>query len=207
MRRSSIGMLVAAGLLAGCLGASQPTIQSGPDAVKTPGGLHLVDNVPTGTLYMKPDYRVGTYGAFVLGKTAMSFAEGSRQLDESESAKLVEIFEEIARETIERGGTKEAEATGPCVARVNLRLEKMAFTGATGTASIGAVTLVMEIRDSYTRAPLLTYGQRRKLGTGSLSMAFRRFASRFQRDFNHALPGPDPAAKVRTCEERAGKPL
>ena len=123
MRRSSIGVVMAAALTMSCLGGSGPTIQTGPDAVTTPSGLHLVDRVPAGKLYLKPDYNVGTYSAFKLGKTSISFLEGSRQLDEEQQAQLIRIFEEIARETIERGGTKEAEKLGPCVARVNLRLD------------------------------------------------------------------------------------
>ena len=202
MRRDSIRIVMAAGLLASCLG-SQPKIQTGPNAVATADGLHFVDNVLVGNMYMKPDYQVGTYDGFILGRTRISFAEGSRQLDKDEQNKLIGIFEEIARETIARGGTKEADAIAPCVAQVNLRLEKMSFSGATGVASIGAVTLVLQIRDSYTGEPLLIYGQRRKLGTGALSPAFKRFASRFQRDFNNSLPPPDHGMNTMTCQDRA----
>jgi hypothetical protein len=195
---------VAISLLAGC-GTSGPRVQTGPDAERSPDGLHKVDGVRAGTLYMRPDYGLGTYDEFVLGETLVTFQKDARVLPAEDQANLTAIFEKIATEVIEATGRKKAAAAGPCVALVTLALVDMEITGARasgGSAGIGAVTLVLDIRDGHTREPLLRYGSRSRLSGASLSAAFKRFAKRFDNDFQSALPKSAPGTTI-PCEERS----
>ena len=203
MLRSGVVFATGALLLAGC--ASGPRVDTGPNAVKSPDGLHRVDGVTVGTLFMKPDYAVGDYHEFVLAGTDVTFAQGSRVLEGEELNELVGIFESVAREAITRTGRLEVGSPKPCVAYVKLALVDLALEPGGGSASLGAVTLVLEIRDGHTMEPLLRYGQRRRLGGVNLAMAFGRYATRFQRDFGRAQPIADPATTLG-CAERAGEP-
>jgi hypothetical protein len=189
-------------LLAGCAGMA-PRIQTGPDAETTPDGLHKVDGVAVGTLFMKPDYVFGSYRGFVLGDTEVTFQKGSRVLEQDELAELVQAFEGVAREAIRGTGRSELAEGAPCVAEVNLALVDLNLAAGTASGVLGAVTLVLEIRDGVTREALLRYGQRRRLSGVGLGAAFKRYADRFQRDFEHSLPARDPAQTVVSCAERA----
>jgi hypothetical protein len=225
MRRSFVCLAIGIALFAGCA-TSRPQVQLGPSAEKSPDGLHKVDHVVAGTMYMKPDYTFGSYHTYLLGKTLVTFAQDSPILDESAENDLTETFEGVVREVIRRTGRQEVSEPGPCVALVTLALVDLDLldrkdmsrgTGSSGVDSLGSVTLVMEIRDSHTRQPLLRYGQRRRLegtaaiGTGTgpskaLTTSFRKFADHFQSDFNRSVPPADPARPSLGCAERAGVP-
>jgi hypothetical protein len=190
-------------LLAACAGPG-PHVQTGSDAVMSPDGLHKVDGVKVGTLFMRPDYVFGSYREFVLTDPEVTFEQGSRVLKQEELDQLMGIFEAVAREAITSTGRSEVPVGAPCVAEVNLALVDLNLAAGTASGNLGAVTLVLEIRDGVTREALLRYGQRRRLNGVGLSAAFKRYAERFQRDFEHSLPKPDPAQTVVSCAERAG---
>jgi hypothetical protein len=224
MLRISLALALAAAL-AGCLHSRDPELQMGPDAQVTPDGLHRVDHVPFGTLYMRPDYTFGSYKFFVMGKTHVTFRRGSRVLSEVEIAELRRRFDAVARKVIAAGGRIEVEEPGPCVARINLGLvdvdlldpKDLTSHGTTTVLdSFGSLTLVLEIRDGYTAESLLRYGRRRKLeggpGTGvdpaelaALTTTLEDFARGIESDFQRALPHL-ASASSRSCEERAGLP-
>jgi hypothetical protein len=195
----------------------------GPGAKVTADGLHLVDHVPFGTLYMRPDYTFGSYRHFTMGKTHVSFRSDSRVLSEAEVAEMVRRFDTVARRVISASGRIEVPQPGPCIARVSLGLvdidlvdpkELTAHSTSTVMDAYGSLTLVLEIRDGYTAEPLLRYGRRRRLdggpGTGvdpaevtALTTTLDDFARGIEHDFQRALPRIASAAP-RTCEERAG---
>jgi cytochrome c553 len=218
-----IALASAIALLLGCVAWTDPWIQTGPDAVVTPDGLHRVDNIPAGTLFIKPGYAYGSYGEFFMGETVLTLHPGSRRLDESEIAGLKQRFSEAARRTLAESGPSEVRQRGPCVAWINLallNLELFETTGKEGVGtsrfdSIGAVTLVMEIRDGHTGEALLRYGRRQRLigdgGTGSerarepiLNLAFHNFVVDFHRAFSESLPRLSPIARPLSCAQRAG---
>ena len=83
MHRSGVVFATGALLIVSCAG-SGPRIQMGPNAVKTPDGLHRVDGVVVGTLFMKPDYAFGSspeaghsVSATTTGSRALSKGNGS----------------------------------------------------------------------------------------------------------------------------------
>jgi cytochrome c553 len=214
-------------LLVGCVASSDPRIQTGPDAVVTPDGLHRVDNVPAGTLFIKPGYAYGSYGEFAMGDTVLTIHPDSRRLDEGEIAGLKQRFSEAARRILAESGPGEVQQRGPCVAWIHLALLNLELFDTTAGDvggdvvgrrrfdSIGAVTLVMEIRDGHTGEALLRYGRRQRLigdrGTGSdlarppiLNLAFHNFVVDFHRAFSESLPRLSPIARPLTCTQRAG---
>ena len=220
-RPGVITAIATALLLGSC--ASDPRLQIGPDAVVTADGLHQVENVPFGSLFMRPDYAFGSYDQFVLGETHVTFEPGAPMLSFEDTEDLKARFNRIAREVISESGREEVAAPGPCVAEINLALVDLDVvnhraSGGAGTSvvsSFGAVTLVLEIRDGQTSEPLLRYGRRRPLVGGVdlgadpsrvtvLETAFERFALDFNKDFTRSLPQVPPAARTLTCAQRAG---
>jgi len=221
LHRSLAAALAAA--LSGCLVAPDPALQMGPGAKVSSDGLHLVDHVPFGTLYMRPDYTFGSYRHFTMGKTHVSFRPDSRVLSDVEVAEMVRRFDAVARQVILDSGRIEVQAPGPCIARVSLGLvdidlldpkELTAHGTSTVLDSYGSLTLVLEIRDSYTTEPLLRYGRRRRLEGGqvtgvdpaevaALSTTLVDFARGIEHDFQRALPRI-ASESPRSCEERAG---
>jgi hypothetical protein len=195
----------------------------GPGATISPDGLHLVDHVPFGTLYMRPDYTFGSYRHFAMGRTHVSFRPGSRVLSDAEVAEMVRRFDAVARRVIRDSGRIEVQESGPCVARVSLGLvdidllepkELTAHGTTTVVDSYGSLTLVLEIRDGYTAEPLLRYGRRRRLEGGpatgvdpaevtALTTTLEDFARGIEHDFQRSLPRI-ASVSPRSCEERAG---
>ena len=154
----------------GC-SAPGPRVTSGSNAVLSPDGLHAVEGIRTGTLFIRPNYVFGDYPAFLLGPTAVTFKQGSRVLEDSEVKDLIGSFEAVARATIGGTGLKEEAERGPCVAVVQLGLvdldlmhpSKIGPPQSDGLRMVGAATLVLEIRDGHTGQALLRYGQRHRL--------------------------------------------
>jgi cytochrome c553 len=225
MRRSRDLLVMVAALVAGCLGAPEPRIETGPGAVVTPDGLHKVEPVPVGTLFMRPDYAFGSYAKYILGETVITLKRDSRVLDPNELEELKARFDAVAREVIAQTGRVEVAEPAPCVALVNLALldvdllDPSEFSGARTSmvASFGSLTLALEVRDSSTGEPLLRYSRRRRLEGGAgigadpatgaaLSAALEKFAVDFQDDFVQSLPRVhiEPVTRVLTCAERAG---
>jgi hypothetical protein len=224
MLHRSLALALAAAL-GGCLGSADPALQTGPDAEITIDGLHRVDRVPFGLLYMRPDYSFGSYPRFTMGRTRVSVRPGSRALSPEEIAELTRRFDEVARRVIAAGGRVEVAEPGPCVARVSLGLHDLdlldpkeisAQAGTSVLRSFGSLTLVLEIEDGYTLQPLLRYGRRRELkgglGTGvdparlaALTSTLDDFARGIEHDFQRALPRITPQTP-QSCEERAGQP-
>jgi cytochrome c553 len=211
------------GLVLACAGSPGPRIQTGPDAVVTFDGLHQVDGVPQGTLFMKRNYAFGTYEKFALGEILVTIKPGARVLDRHELEEVNARFDAVAREVIVETGRTEVPQGGPCVARVNLAflnldladLRPGSGADATWIASFGSMTVVLEIRDGYTDEALLRYARGASLGGGrgvgadpatgaALTAAFQEFAEDFRGDFERALPRLAPTSRALTCQQRAG---
>jgi len=215
-------------LLVGCAGTGgKARIPLGKDAVLSPDGLHKVEGIRSGTLFVRPNYAFGSYSSFMLAPTVVSFAQGARVLSEEDLKTLSASFKKVARSAIAETGRREVNESGPCVALVTLGLADLdlarpdelrrAHAGvsaapprASALRSVGEVTLVLEVRDGYTREPLLRYGRRQELegrshnvdGEGLVGI-FERFAVRFQKDFERSLSSLPQAEPLVACETRA----
>lgn len=187
-----------------------PELHLGPEAVRSPDGLYKVDNVPDGVLFTRSDYVFGSYEKFLLAETSIAHKQDSHPLTDREIEDVKEIFDSVARATIQETGREEVTEPAACVAIVQLSLIDLEISpdhgriaAASPDAPIGLVTLVMEIRDGYTNGPLMRYGDRRVLRGAGLEFAFQRMAKSFQRDFGHSLPSPESIPRAIDCTERA----
>ncbi len=202
----------------GCAGTGA-RVSTGDSAVLSPDGLHRVDGIRSGTLFIRPNYAFGSYSAFALAPTVVTFKQGSRVLEKDDVQELRTSFERVARGAIGGTGRKEVSEGSMCVASVTLGLvdldlldpQKVPAAGPDGLRVVGAVTLVMEIRDGHTNEPLLRYGQRQRLqhtrrnvSGADLVGVFERFARRFQKDFDRSLSRLEQAEPPLSCEQRAG---
>jgi hypothetical protein len=216
---SFVAVFTAAIVCIGCAG-SGVRVPVGEAAVLSPDGLHRANGIRSGTLFIRPNYAFGSYSAFTLGPTAVTFKQGSRVLEKEEVQELRASFESVARAAIGGTGRSEVAERAKCVALVTLGLvdldlldpKEVPQAGPDGLRVVGAVTLVMEIRDGHTNEPLLRYGQRQRLQHSSrnvrgdaLVSIFERFARRFQKDFDRSISRLEQAEPPLSCEQRAGR--
>ena len=171
--KTSLMVMVAVGLLAGCASSGPPTVQTGPDAEVTVDGLHRVDNSVMALGYMKPDIDLRGYTALMLDPVSVSYQkdpQGRRRstdigagssnfaLSSSQMENLKSWFQEAVVEALTGdGGYRIVDTPGPDVLRVTaelldliVRIPTQASGGRTRTftSSYGVVTLVVEARDS-----------------------------------------------------------
>ncbi len=171
--RKSLLALGAAGILGGCASAPQsPTLQSGPDAEVTVDGLYRVDNSVMQLAYMKPGWDLRGYTAMVIDPVTVSYQTdpGNRRTDpggagprnfalsDAQMANFKSFFQEAVEDALTQdGGYRIANNPGPDVLRITAELMDLIIavpTQESGSStnrvarSPGAVTLVMEIRDS-----------------------------------------------------------
>ena len=172
--RKSLVALAAAGILGGCASASSaPTLQSGPDAEVTVDGLYRVDNSVMQLAYMKPGWDLRGYTAMLIDPVTVAYKTDprGRQRDAGGgtvsgnfalSANQMENFKSLFQEAVvdalsEDGGYRIVDTPGPDVLRITADLIDLIIAVPTAAVaanstmigrSAGAVTLVMEIRDS-----------------------------------------------------------
>ncbi len=172
MRKSFVALGLA-GILAGCASAPQtPTLQSGPDAEVTVDGLYRVDNSVMARAYMKPGWDLRGYTAMMIDPVTVSYQTdpGTRRTDpggagpqnfalsDAQMANFKSFFQEAVEDALtEDGGYRIANNPGPDVLRITAELMDLIIAVPTQESgsntnrvarSSGAVTLVMEIRDS-----------------------------------------------------------
>jgi hypothetical protein len=176
---SRLLVLAIAALSVACTTAP-PTIQTGPDAEVTFDGLHRVDNSQADLAWARPDFDISGYTKIMLVGAGIEYApaknrgrtsaERSRPgpyfidddararfealvaetfLDEIQNIQNFEIVTEPGPDVMMvRGGLLDVESYVP--------QDPMAQTGRGGIylSSVGAATLVLELRDSETGAIL-----------------------------------------------------
>jgi len=225
MRRACTVFAVVSIFVAGCGGGSttSPLIQTGPGAVVSADGLHRVDNVPNGVLLVRPNYGLDSYDEFEVGEVVVTLKRGSEVLDKDELERVKARYVQVVRDALTQLDRAEVAERGPCVVHVNLALVDLNLERARSSAgssvsmvgSLGAVTLLIEFRDSQTGEALLRYARRRSIegatfmgptpGAGSsLKRVLKEFAEDFQADVTHTRDRVVPVARATTCAERAG---
>ncbi len=171
--RKSLVALGAAVILGGCASVPQsPTLQSGPDAEVTVDGLYRVDNSVMQLAYMKPGWDLQGYTAMMIDPVTVAYQTdpGNRRssvggagpqnfaLSDAQMANFKSFFQEAVEDALtEDGGYRIANNPGPDVLRITAELMDLIIAVPTQESgsnvnrlarSAGAVTLVMEIRDS-----------------------------------------------------------
>ncbi len=184
--RKSLLALGAAGILGGCASAPQsPTLQSGPDAEVTVDGLYRVDNSLMQLAYMKPGWDLRGYTAMMIDPVTVAYQTdpGNRRRDpggagprnfalsDAQMANFKGFFQEAVEDALtEDGGYRIADNPGSDVLRITAELMDLIIAvptqeSASSTTrlarSAGAVTLVMEIRDSQSGEIIARVADRR----------------------------------------------
>jgi hypothetical protein len=158
-------------------GSTPPSIQTGPDAELSYDGLHKVDNSKADLAWARPDMDLSGYSKILLGSVSFEYRtvanKGRSTLDRSTAGPYMiddkgrEKFEEVASaafsEELQSIKTFEfVNEPGPDVLMIRVGLldvvsnvpQDTVTRSAIYLQSIGAATLVLELRDSQTNAIL-----------------------------------------------------
>ena len=158
-------------------GSAPPSIQSGPDAELSFDGLHKVDNSKAELAWARPDLDLSGYSKILLGSVAFEYRtvtnKGRSTLDRSTAGPYIiddkgrGKFEEVAAaafsEELQKVQTFEfVSEPGPDVLMIRVALlDVVSYVPQDAVTrsqiylqSIGAATLVLELRDSETNAIL-----------------------------------------------------
>jgi hypothetical protein len=146
-----------------------------------------------GGVWVRPDAEVVAYRSVMLDPVEVSFADpnrrsgGTRRLNARDVAsiqtRLAELFREVFRTELGRGGYQLVDEPGPETLRVRAAIVDLNVTAPdtmapgrtrTYTASSGSMTLVMELRDSISGELLArAVDTRSARSTGALSLTNR----------------------------------
>jgi len=187
--RNSLVALGAAGILAGCASTPPPTLQTGPDAEVTVDGLYRVDNSVMARAYMKPGRDLRGYTAMMIDPVTVAYqtdpqgrqrdqgggaGSGNFALSDTQMENFKNMFQETVDEALRRDdGYRIVDTPGPDVLRITADLMDLIIAvptreSATNTravaTSMGAVTLVMEFRDSQSGEIIARVADRRDPG-------------------------------------------
>lgn len=187
-------------------------------------GLLQVRTPGPGSLYISDVRHPYFYDDVVVASIGLDYASGQRPLVEADEARLYELMQGALASMLAGRGQAIAPQPGPCTLKMSLYLANLELfeTDRYGAQtnfvdSYGAVTLVTDLRESLTDAPVMRYGQRRGLGGGveggrvrpdtqrleallKVAMSDARNAMRME------LPVPGPATgALASCEGRIGK--
>jgi hypothetical protein len=162
--------------IAGCetTPARDPTIQMGPSAEVTVDGLHRVDNSKMALAYVKPDVDLSGYTKIMLEPVSIAYKNEPRRtgrmrtargesnftLTSNQTEKMKSLFQEaIISALTSDDGYLIVSKPGPDILRVRCALIDLVVTVPTNepigrgriyAESFGAVTLIVELRDSET---------------------------------------------------------
>jgi len=191
--RKVVMALCAAGILGGCASAPPaPTLQSGPDAEVTVDGLYRVDNSVMQLAYMKPGWDLRGYTAMMIDPVTVAYKTdpGGRRrepgggvgsqnfaLSDTQMENFKSFFQEAVENALTRdGGYRIANNPGPDVLRITAELMDLIIAvptreAATATRAVartmGAVTLVVEVRDSQSGQIIARVADRRSSGSSA----------------------------------------
>jgi hypothetical protein len=233
--RSVCALLAAAALGPACAKPSSEPIEFEPQGV-TADGLVQVRTSGVGGAYVKPGARLGSYSKVMIDPVEISYKRTPRSgsgrgpgagdanfaLDEKEMADLQRLFQQSFETEFSRSEVFEVVSEpGPDVLRVSgwivdlvVRAPRArAGSDKTYIRSAGEMTLVLDVRDSQTQAPLARIADRRAVQPGggyelyesntvSITAELRRVFTRWARFLREglddlqqlpAVPEPVPA--------------
>ena len=162
-----------------------PSIQTGPDAELSFDGLHMVDNSQADVAWARPDFDISGYTKIWLvgagieyrqvkdrGRSAMARSQGGPYfIDEKSRVKFEALVGEVFRDELQKIERYElVDGPGPDVLMVRGGLldvvsdvppEPIGGRSYVYLSSVGAATLVLELRDSETTTILARSVDRR----------------------------------------------
>ena len=165
-------LLLVSGLLIGCTTGGLWAPNASP--ALTPDGL-VSSPTPSGLLFIRPGHNIGGYDQVFFEPIYISYRDGRKALGAKDQAALLTALERGERERAEQAGIAIASMRSPCVMSmrfsiVDLDLNEIGSRYMSQTiyvASMGTVTLVVDIWDSKSGKALLRFAQRRKILGGN----------------------------------------
>ncbi len=169
--------------LAAC-SSTTPTVQQGPGAEVTFDGLHRVNDSRADRIWIKPDIDLSKYDALMFASAGIQYSHPdakSRYDRNADTFPLSEKQKQLLIDTVSEAMTKElskiehysiADTAGPGVLEVTIGLMDVSskipedfFTGRSNIYlnSLGAATLVVELRDSRTEEALARMVDRQQI--------------------------------------------
>lgn len=206
---------------AGCTSTGPATIQAGPDAEMSFDGLHKVDNSKADLAWARPDFDLSGYNKIVLGDVAFEYRnvtnKGRSTIDRSTAGpyfiddKRRSKFEDVAtiafsEELAKVQGYTFVDEPGPDVLLIRGGLldvvsyvpPEAVTRSEIYVSSIGAATLVLELRDSESNAILARSidrrdieqtGAIREVNAATTSLEVRRLMRLWAKRLHEGLDG------------------
>lgn len=151
----------------GCASTSEQAGNIGNAVVLTADGLERIKHSNRGTLYIKRDHGISTQHQYMLNKVFVTYEPDSPRFTANEEARMRDYVEAGVLASVLQTGAEVVPNAGPCVlsigvGMIDVEIHKPNTTGASTSqlAAWGAVTMVIDVRDSRSREPLLRYGRR-----------------------------------------------
>jgi hypothetical protein len=169
--------IVAASLLAGCTPTNKAGVYyaSGKEAV-TPDGLHRILWEPFTVSFVKPGAKLGGYESVLVDEVTVSFKRPPRSygLSPSAIANMRKTFQEAFEKALTQSKNYTlAQKPGPRTLRIAGHIVDLTISAPPENqqpddatlfvASTGAITLILNVEDSETGAPLVRVGERHSI--------------------------------------------
>ena len=176
-----------------CLAAAcaQPTpsirYETSGDLPVTADGLHRIESMQVGAVYLKPGASFAGFDAIVVDPVTVSYKSPPRQasssnrsrgnfaLNDSQMDRLKRIFQEVFQGELEKSEDyRLVTEPGPSVLRVSGHIVDLVVDAPpqrggerSFVMSAGEMTLILDVRDSVTREPLARVADRRAIQPAS----------------------------------------
>jgi hypothetical protein len=164
---------------------SAPSIRykTSGDMPVTADGLHRIESVRVGAVYLKPGARFAGYDAILVDPVTVSYksppqrasasnrSRGNFALSESQMDRLKRSFQEAFEQELEKSEAFQlVTEPGPTALRVSGHIVDLVVdappqrgSDRSFIMSAGEMTLILEVRDSLTREPLARLADRRAI--------------------------------------------
>lgn len=127
-------------------------------------GLVLIPHSGPGELFAHPTRSIDDYDDFLVSEISLSYAPKQTPLSEEDLQRFRTMAYGVVVREIPAAGYLAARGPGPCTVKLGVQFDALEFPGARKN---GSTTVILELRDSLTGAPMVRYGQHRELSVGS----------------------------------------
>lgn len=135
--------------------------------IRTADGLTFVESSHKGALFIKPDHGITAHHRYHLNQVLMTYERDSKRFSANQEQRIQQYVEDATLSGMIADGSVMVTGAGPCILSMGVGLVDVTLIEPNGSGSTtsllqhwGAVTLVVDLRDSLSGEPLLRYGRR-----------------------------------------------
>ena len=135
--------------------------------IHTADGLTYVESPHKGALFIKPDHGITAHHRYHLSQVLLTYERDSNRFSANQERRIRQYVEDATLAGMIADGSVMVTGPGPCILSMGVGLVDMTLIEPNGSGSTtsllqhwGAVTLVVDLRDSLSGEPLLRYGRR-----------------------------------------------